>query len=228
MERVDGDMAQAETAKRGRGRPSKTKLSPDKDHRQAILLQAEEEFGEKGFNGASVSSIANGAQVAQPLINYYFASKAKLWEAVMQNIYEALQPALAVPNEAELNAEAVLRQRIHNFVLFSASRPALAFIIASELRTSGPRLKFLREKYIGDLERDFARLMSQAFGISLRDKRLKFLFPLILSACAGPFLHRSYITEQHKLDPTTPRQAKLYADMTVELLISGIKEVTAE
>lgn len=220
-------MAQTEKVKRGRGRPSKTMSSPDKDQKLAILLAAEEEFGEKGFDGASVSSIAKHARVAQPLINYYFDSKFHLWEAVIQNIYEALQPAIAVPGEAEMDAEAVFRQRIHNFVLFSAARPSLGLIIASELRASGPRLKLLRERYISGLERETMLLISKAFKIPQRDKRLKLLFPLILSASAGPFLHQSYMVEQHKIDPTSPRQAKLYADMAVELLTEGLRALSS-
>ena len=218
-------MAQTRTAKRKPGRPKKAVTARDEDQSLAILRAAEEEFGEKGFDGASVSSIAERAGVAQPLINYYFASKARLWESVIENINDALMAALALPDENEIGAEAAFRQRIHKFILFSAARPSLALIIASALNASGPRLHLLREGYISHLERDTTRLICEAFGFSPRDKRMRLLFPFILSACVGPFLHQSYMLEQHRTDPTTPRQAEIFADMAVELLASGIKAV---
>ena len=221
-------MTQTDSTKRRRGRPSKSRAGSDRDQKQAILTAAEKEFGEKSFDGASVSSIAKRAAIAQPLINYYFESKAQLWEAVIENIYDALQLALANPHEDEMDALSVFRERIRNFVLFSASRPSVAMIIASELRAPGPRLQFLQKNYISALERNTMQLVSQAFGIGPRDKRLKLLFPMILSTCAGPFLHQSYVIEQHKLDPTAPRQAELYADMAVELLTSGLKALSGE
>ncbi|MGX1197850.1 TetR/AcrR family transcriptional regulator [Parvibaculum sp. MBR-TMA-1.3b-4.2] len=221
-------MTETDSPKRRRGRPSKNSSGSDKDQKQEILAAAEKEFSEKGFDGASVSSIAKRAATAQPLINYYFESKAQLWEAVIENIYEALQLALANPLEDEKDKLSVFQDLIRNFVLFSASRPSVALIIASELRAPGPRLQFLGKNYISGLERSIMQLVSQAFGISPRDKRLKLLFPMILSTCAGPFLHQSYVTEQHKLDPTAPRQAKLYADMAVELLTSGLKTLSGE
>jgi len=52
-----------------------------KDH---ILTVAEELFGEKGFDGTSVRDIAQQAGVNLAMISYYFGSKEKLLEALIE------------------------------------------------------------------------------------------------------------------------------------------------
>lgn len=49
-----------------------------------ILNAAELEFSEKGFDGASMKALATRAKVSQSLLHYHFASKSKLYEAVIR------------------------------------------------------------------------------------------------------------------------------------------------
>ena len=49
-----------------------------------ILNAAEFEFAEKGFDGASMKALAVRADVSQSLLHYHFASKDKLYEAVIR------------------------------------------------------------------------------------------------------------------------------------------------
>ena len=54
------------------------------DKREHILLVAEELFGEKGFDGTSVRDIAQKAGVNLAMISYYFGSKEKLLESMIE------------------------------------------------------------------------------------------------------------------------------------------------
>jgi AcrR family transcriptional regulator len=54
------------------------------DKREHILITAEELFGEKGFDGTSVRDIAQSAGVNLAMISYYFGSKEKLLEALVE------------------------------------------------------------------------------------------------------------------------------------------------
>ena len=54
------------------------------DKREHILLVAERLFGEKGFDGTSVRDIAQAAGVNLAMISYYFGSKEKLLEAMIE------------------------------------------------------------------------------------------------------------------------------------------------
>lgn len=54
------------------------------DKRDHILVVAEALFGEKGFDGTSVRDIAQQAGVNLAMISYYFGSKEKLLEAMIE------------------------------------------------------------------------------------------------------------------------------------------------
>src|SRR5258708_31811845 len=54
------------------------------DKREHILVAAEELFGEKGFDGTSVRDIAQKAGVNLAMISYYFGSKEKLLEYLIE------------------------------------------------------------------------------------------------------------------------------------------------
>lgn len=54
------------------------------DKREHILVVAEQLFGEKGFDGTSVRDIAQQAGVNLAMISYYFGSKEKLLESLIE------------------------------------------------------------------------------------------------------------------------------------------------
>ena len=58
------------------------KMSTDK--REHILAVAEKLFGDNGFDGTSVRDIAHEANVNLAMISYYFGSKEKLLEALLE------------------------------------------------------------------------------------------------------------------------------------------------
>ena len=54
------------------------------DKREVILSTAMKLFGQKGFEGTSVREIASGADVNPAMISYYFGSKEKLFESLVE------------------------------------------------------------------------------------------------------------------------------------------------
>src|SRR6266700_4621535 len=54
------------------------------DKREQILLVAEQLFAGQGFDGTSVRDIAQQAGVNLAMINYYFGSKEKLLESLIE------------------------------------------------------------------------------------------------------------------------------------------------
>ena len=54
------------------------------DKREHILVAAEQLFGDQGFDGTSVRDIAQSARVNLAMISYYFGSKEKLLEALIE------------------------------------------------------------------------------------------------------------------------------------------------
>ncbi len=54
------------------------------DKREHIITKAIELFAEKGFEGSSIRDLASIADVNIAMVNYYFGSKEKLYEAVIE------------------------------------------------------------------------------------------------------------------------------------------------
>jgi len=54
------------------------------DKRETIITTAMNLFGQKGFDGTSVREISAGAGVNLAMINYYFGSKEKLFENIVE------------------------------------------------------------------------------------------------------------------------------------------------
>lgn len=60
------------------------------DTRESILTAARAAFAEKGYDGASIRSIATGAGVDPALVHHYFGTKDKLFLATMNSPLDPL------------------------------------------------------------------------------------------------------------------------------------------
>lgn len=196
---------------RKRGRPPKLSDAEVFQLKQAILHAAEGEFGIKGFDGASLITIAKKADVTQPLIHYHYKNKLELWNEVIRSLFGTLEKNLAELNIGEMTPQLTqdLNQKTAfdalslltwNFIAFSSKRAALAQIMFHEMSSPGIRADFLRTNYVARLE-DQLRLLTNAATSSNKSKReFSTLFTIYLGACMGPFLHASYIEAETKLD----------------------------
>lgn len=101
------------TKPRPRGRPK-----GGSDSRKRILAAALEEFGERGYEGATIRSIAARAGVDSALVHHYFGTKADLFAEAAG---VPLRPDLAVPVILSGPREEV-GERIIRFVLESFER----------------------------------------------------------------------------------------------------------
>ncbi len=86
--------------------------SPRGETASQILEAADELFGEQGIDGVSVRDVAEHAGVNKALVFYYFGSKEKLFEAVLERYYLAHRAAL----EGSFRSDAPLAERLHALV----------------------------------------------------------------------------------------------------------------
>jgi AcrR family transcriptional regulator len=100
------------------------------DKREHILITAEELFGEKGFDGTSVRDIAQSAGVNLAMISYYFGSKEKLLEALIEfragyvygileelNLDQSLSPWDKIDRLVDFYVDRILNNlRFHNIM----------------------------------------------------------------------------------------------------------------
>ncbi|WSI72065.1 TetR family transcriptional regulator [Streptomyces sp. NBC_01335] len=90
----DGSVPEAATAPRRRGRPSRAAAQDGPDARTRILESARTEFAERGYDKASMRSIARAAGVDAALVHHYFGTKDEVFAAAVELSFE---PALVVP-----------------------------------------------------------------------------------------------------------------------------------
>lgn len=123
------------------------------DKREDILTVAEELFGEKGFDGTSVRDIAHSAGVNLAMISYYFGSKEKLLEYLIEsraghaygvledlNKDESLSPWDKIEKLVDFYVNRILNNlRFHNIMYQQAtntrSEEIKALILAIKLRS---------------------------------------------------------------------------------------------
>lgn len=162
--------------RRGRGRPP-----GESDARDRIADAAAHEFGEHGYDGATVRAIAARAGVDAALVHHYFGTKADLFAAVIDF---PVRPDLEVPR--------ILRgprdeagERIVRFVLEAFERPEVRKRGVIMLRTaiSG---KLLAPVVVGFLSREL--LPRIAAELDAEDASLR--ASLVASQIAGMLITR--------------------------------------
>ncbi|MFD5224491.1 TetR family transcriptional regulator [Microbacterium sp. NPDC058342] len=102
--------------RRGRGRPP-----GGSDARARIAAAAVHEFGEHGYEGATVRAIAARAEVDAALVHHYFGAKADLFAEITDL---PLRPDLEVPRILRGPRDAA-GERIVRFVLESFEHPGV-------------------------------------------------------------------------------------------------------
>ncbi|MBS1907398.1 MAG: TetR family transcriptional regulator [Actinobacteria bacterium] len=102
------------TTTRRRGRPKGESGSRDR-----IVVAAEHEFGENGYDGATIRAIAGRAEVDSALVHHYFGTKADLFAEV---IGIPLRPDVEVPTILQGPRDEV-GERIVRYVLEAFERP---------------------------------------------------------------------------------------------------------
>lgn len=100
---------------------------------QRILLEAEKIFAEKGFDGASISTIAEAAGISKQNLMYYFSTKHELYEKVLHDVLDDWLSGMSELARSELTAERAVRAYIRAKLDFSRRRPAGSRVYAMEI-----------------------------------------------------------------------------------------------
>ncbi len=91
---------------------------------QRILIGAEAEFAEKGFDGAGMKALATRAGVSQSLLHYHFGSKDQLYSAVIRERSKQINDQRrALLEQVDLGAEKAL-DRVFEALFLPALGPA--------------------------------------------------------------------------------------------------------
>ena len=131
-------------------RPKRREQQRAIETREAILSAALSEFGERGFDAASIRNIALRTGLQHPLITYHFRSKEILWKSVAENAFIEIRRLWdsESANYAEMSPIECLRAEYISFLRFTISHPDFHQFMVRENRPSNPRLPWLVESII--------------------------------------------------------------------------------
>jgi len=206
-----------------RARPRRRAQPAGGSTQERILAAALEVFAEQGFDGAKTRDIAERAGANLGLINYYFATKEKLWQAAVASAFAELQRELgepAEPSSAEGDERARLERLLRRFVHFVARRPAFMRLMNDEGKRDGPRMRWLADHHVRPLSDGLRRLVegAQARG-ALPPLPAVSVHYIALGAAGLLFSQAPECAYLNGVDPTAEGFAAAHADALVRLLL---------
>lgn len=119
----------------------------EKNKEAAILRAAEEEFLQKGYEGAKTVAIARRAGVTHAMLHYYFRSKENLYNQVLTTKFDMLvQSVLISFTRSDLPFLDRLRVGIEAHFDFLVQNPGLPRFVINELIVDTQQIELLRER----------------------------------------------------------------------------------
>ena len=115
---------------------TKQKLNREKNI-ENILSAAEMVFAEYGYNGASISKIADTAGLPKSNVVYYFSTKEKLYRTVVEDIFNIWRAAADEIHE-DADPKVALGQYIDTKLELSRQRPFGSKVWANEIIQGAP------------------------------------------------------------------------------------------
>jgi AcrR family transcriptional regulator len=189
-------------AKGGPTRPVRSRRSPD-EVTARILEAAIFEFSEHGFSGARVDQISKRAKTVDRMLYYYFGNKERLYEAVLEHVYENMMDAQRAFVFADVDPVAGMREVIAHSWEHYLAHPELVRLLMSE--------NLLRGKYIQKSTkiRKFSHPLLETVRDLLESGKKKKLFKsdlnpeivLLTIMSLAYFFNSNFYTCEHWLGP---------------------------
>ena len=191
--------------------------SPDYDKRRdSILAAAARLYARRGFQGASVADLASACSTSKSLIYHYFPSKDDTLHAVMAAHLDDLVDAADEAMQAG-NAEERLRALTLAFMRLYAGARDSHKVLLNELDNLPPRQ---RAEVVAKQRRIIA--VVETLIREIRPDLNPLTLPLTM-------LFFGMINWTHTwLRPQGPISAEAIADLAVNLMLDGLKDVEAE
>lgn len=129
----------------------KVKPAVDPSTEQKIKNAARVIFHKKGYAATRTRDIADEAGINLALLNYYFRSKQKLFDMIMQeSLQEFRQSMTGVFNNEKTSLESKIETLISNYIDLLIDQPDIPLFILTELRTNPKELisKMNRKEFL--------------------------------------------------------------------------------
>ncbi len=188
-----------------------------------ILEAAKKVFLERGFDGARTQDIATAAGVNKALLHYYFQTKEKLFEAVLDYIIRDFVPKMLHIAQQEQPFNIKIGAIIDNYIDFYMENTHEFLFLINEMHKNPERLKaFITHTSSFPKMMDFLAYLQREMLIGT----IKTMHPIhfmmnIVSLCAMPALASPMLKLVAQLDDT---QFKLFIEQRRKIVKQLILE----
>ncbi len=192
--------------------------------KEAILAAALRVFASDGYVGASMPKIAKVAQVAAPLIHYYFGSKENLWrETVAYSLIDLRRDVLSTGSATRgLAPLDRLRVFLQTLTQHAARWPDNFVMIIAEARSESDRFAWVQENYTGAIFHELLSILQDARDRRvIKDVAIEQLASLLIGGVLVYFTANPQVFNNP--DPKDlDRMSGEYTQMMFDLLLDGI------
>jgi TetR/AcrR family transcriptional regulator len=174
-------MARGSRKNRSVGGASRTRKRAEQGRSRAtrlsILKAALSEFADKGFEAASIRSIAERTGLQHPLITYHYPTKDALWRATAEYVFEKIREKWDTSGPDLSDAAPIDRLRAEYRAVFyyTAAFPEFHRFMRQEAMYDNPRLRWVAETVLAPL---IDRLLPQ-IRAAQRDGDLPAIEPIV-------------------------------------------------
>ena len=125
------------------------KQSGDISTEEKIIQAARKLFTQKGYEATKTRDIAQEAGINLALLNYYFRSKEKLFEMIMQeNMGQFMMVIGDIVNNESTTIEEKITALVHNYIDMLTRVPDIPLFVLTHAKSNPQRLK-MRERFMG-------------------------------------------------------------------------------
>jgi len=161
---------------------------------EKILAAAEQEFIEKGRDGARMQHIADNAGINKSLLHYYYRSKDKLFEMIFITAFKFVIPKISNIISGDFTLEEKVRKFTSEYISFINKRPNIPMFIMHELSTGGENLRKIVDSFNIDFSVLESQLTEEIEQGNIRSIKVDELLINTISLCIFPIIARPMIT----------------------------------
>ena len=160
-----------------------------------IVASAEKLFYRKGKAGTSMQDIADDAGINRTLLNYYFRSKDKLFEAVFRNALARFVPGLAAMLHSGISFEEYVPKLMETIIDAMLLNPQIPSFVLQELSSNPDRMPQIIKEMGIDPKVATAKMEASGYPAGPAGTDPRQMIINVLSLCIFPFAARPVITE---------------------------------
>jgi AcrR family transcriptional regulator len=225
-------MIKSEKTTPGKKKPltHRTGKSPKTETRETILAAAIKVFSDYPYYAASIRMIGKAAGIEHPLINYYFPTKAALFEEVLETVtHEYYQANISWFEGLEgLAPEAGLSLYLDRFLDFALKHPKPLRIIALNLVQAKNAEIIPGYQQIQDFFASATHTFTQAIPLNGSKQDIAMLTTSFNTLAINYLGANTYYSGILGMEPQSPEYLKWVKDSLTFIILPRLKQLLGE